>query len=64
MKHITNSLVAAFVATVVLSLFMIMKKIMGVVLGCRKSLFLGNISPPSLWILNNFKNTLELIEKI
>ena len=31
MKHITNSLVAAFVATVVLSLFMIMKKIMGVV---------------------------------
>ncbi len=31
MKHTTNSLIAAFVATVVLSLFMIMKKIMGVV---------------------------------
>jgi Family of unknown function (DUF6789) len=31
MKHFTNSLIAAFVATIVLSLLMIMKKIMGVV---------------------------------
>jgi hypothetical protein len=31
MKHITKSLIAAFVATIVLSLLMIMKKIMGVV---------------------------------
>jgi hypothetical protein len=34
MKHLTNSLIAAFVATIVLSLLMIMKKIIAI---CKHS---------------------------